>query len=128
MNRRRGQQMPSVLVCRWSSRYGDCMTHPLLDCASIDQPPDKFLRAVGAVFAEFGRQTQDSGNRSYGVRIGTERYFVKTAGQPADPEPMRYAARVAQLRNATRLHASCRHPVLPPLRRAIESPSGPLLV
>ena len=25
------------------------MTHPLLDCASIDQPPEQYLRAVGQV-------------------------------------------------------------------------------
>ena len=105
------------------------MAHPLLDCVSIDQSPDQFVRAVGLVFAEFGKQTQDSGNRSYGVRIGAERYFVKTAGQPADTQPaLRHAARVAQLRNAVRIHASCRHPILPPLRHVIESPIGPLLV
>jgi serine/threonine-protein kinase len=105
------------------------MIHPLLDCASLDQPPDQFLRAVGVVFAEFGSLTQDSGNCSYGLRIEGQRYFVKTAGQPADAElDPRHAARVAQLRNAVRLHASCRHPILPPLQQAIESPSGPLLV
>jgi serine/threonine-protein kinase len=63
------------------------------------------------------------------VRIGAERYFVKTAGQPADSRPaLRHAARVALLRNAVRVHASCSHPILPPLRAVIESPSGPLLV
>jgi serine/threonine-protein kinase len=105
------------------------MIHPLLDCARIDQPPDQYLHAVGVVFAEFGRQTQDSGNRSYGVRIGAERYFVKTAGHPGDPEPvLSHAARVALLRNAVRLHATCRHPILPPIHQVIESPFGPLLV
>jgi serine/threonine-protein kinase len=105
------------------------MTHPLLDCASIDQPPDVYLRAVGEVFAEFGRLTQDSGNHSYGVRIGAERYFVKTAGDSADPQPtLPHAERVALLRNAARLHASAQHPTLPPLYRVIESPSGPLLL
>jgi hypothetical protein len=87
------------------------------------------VRAIGVVFAEFGKQTQDSGNYSYGVRIGAERFFVKTAGQPADPQPtLRHAARVALLHNAVRLHASCRHPILPPLLSVIESPTGPLLV
>jgi serine/threonine-protein kinase len=105
------------------------MPHPLLDCDAIDQPPDQYLRAVGAVFAEFGRLTQDSGNYSYGVRIGCERYFVKTAGDPEDPRPvLTHAERVALLRNAVRLHATCRHPILPPLEQVIESPSGPLLV
>jgi serine/threonine-protein kinase len=105
------------------------MTHPLLDRVSIDQLPDQFVRDVGVVFAEFGRETQDSGNRSYGVRIGAERFFVKTAGQPADQQPaLRHAARVALLRNAAHLHASCQHPILPRLKRVIESPTGPLLV
>jgi serine/threonine protein kinase len=105
------------------------MHHPLLDCAIIDQPPDQYLRAVGLVFAEFGPLTQDSGNISYGVQIGSERYFVKTAGHPGDPQPLlSHAERVALLRNAERLHATCRHPILPPLYRVVESPSGPLLV
>jgi serine/threonine-protein kinase len=105
------------------------MTHPLLDCASIDQPPDQFLRGVGVVFAEFGNQTQDSGNRSYGVQIAGQRYFVKTAGWPDDSQPaLPHAARVALLRNAARLHTSFQHPILPPLKSVIESPDGPLLV
>ena len=105
------------------------MAHPLLNRKAIDQPPDQFVGAIGVVFAEFGKQTQDSGNHSYGVRIGAERFFVKTAGQPADPQPaLRHTARVALLRNAARLHASCQHPILPPLLSLIESPAGPLLV
>jgi serine/threonine protein kinase len=105
------------------------MLQQLLNCVAIDQPPDQYLRAVGLVFAEFGSQTQDSGNRSYGVQIGAERYFVKTAGDPADLRPiLAHAERVALLRNAARLHASFRHPILPPLYHVIESPSGPLLV
>jgi serine/threonine protein kinase len=105
------------------------MIHPLLDCDVIDQPPDQYLRSVGVVFAEFGSQTQDSGNRSYGVQIGAERYFVKTAGHPTDPRPvLPHGARVALLRNAVGLHAACRHPIVPHLHRVVESPSGPLLV
>jgi serine/threonine protein kinase len=105
------------------------MSHPLLDCASIDRQPDSYLRSVGMVFAEFGDQTQDSGNVSYGIQIDAELYFVKTAGRPDDPRPLlKHPARVALLRNAVRLHASCRHPILLPLFRVIESPSGPLLV
>jgi serine/threonine protein kinase len=105
------------------------MTHLLLDCDTIDQTPDQYLRSIGVVFAEFGHPTQDSGNRSYGVQIGADRYFVKTAGDPEDPRPvLPHAARVALLRNAVQLHATCRHPILPPLYRVIESPSGPLLV
>src|SRR5262245_34301326 len=105
------------------------MTHPLLDCASIDQPPGQFLHAVGVVFAEFAIQSQDSGNHSYGVRIDDQRYFVKTAGQLTDLVlHSQHTERVARLRNAMRLHASCQHSILPPLKQAIESPNGPLRV
>ncbi len=100
-----------------------------MDCEFINEQPEQYLRSVGTVFAEFGALTQDSGNVSYGVQIGAERYFVKTAGRPDDPRPfLNHAARVALLRNAVRLSESCRHPTLPRLYRVIESPSGPLLV
>src|SRR6185503_15042790 len=89
----------------------------------------QFMRSVGSVFAENGSETQGSGNRSYGIQIGSERYFVKTAGRPSDPRSfLSHAGRVALLRNAVRLHATFRHPIAPPLYRAVEAPSGPLLV
>ena len=56
------------------------MSHPLLARERIDQPAEHYLRSVGLLFAEFGEQTQDSGNMSYGVQIGEDRFFVKTAG------------------------------------------------
>jgi serine/threonine protein kinase len=100
-----------------------------MDCEFINEQPEQYLRSVGTVFAEFGALTQDSGNVSYGVQIGAERYFVKTAGRPGDPRRfLNHAARVALLRNAVRLSESCHHPTLPRLYRVIESPSGPLLV
>jgi serine/threonine-protein kinase len=105
------------------------MSHALLDCEAIDEPPYQYLRAVGTVFAEFGERTQDSGNVSYGVEVAGNRYFVKTAGNPDNPRSaLDHAARVALLRNPVRLHQSCRHSLLPRLYRVIESPSGPLLV
>jgi serine/threonine protein kinase len=105
------------------------MPHPLLDCDVIDADAEQYLRSVGTVFAEFGDLTQDSGNISYGVQIDAERYFVKTAGNPADPRPiLNHPARVALLRNAIRLRGICSHFTLPKLYRVIESPSGPLLV
>jgi len=100
-----------------------------MDCEFINEQPEQYLRSVGTVFAEFGALTQDSGNVSYGVQIGAERYFVKTAGRPDDPRRfLNHAGRVALLRNAVRLSESCHHPTLPRLYRVIESPSGPLLV
>jgi serine/threonine-protein kinase len=105
------------------------MTHPLLSRTVTDQLPAAFLARIGHVFAEFGRQTQDSGNCSYGVEVAGERFFVKTAGDPADPLPyLRFDARVALLENAARLHASVRHPNLAPLLHTLRSPGGPLLV
>ena len=105
------------------------MSHPLLQRPAIDQPPGEYLRSVGAVFAEFGTDTQDSGNVSYGVQVGEAHYFVKTAGLPDDPLPaLDHAGRVALLRNAVRLSASVRHPILPELLGVIESPDGPMLV
>jgi serine/threonine protein kinase len=87
----------------------------------------EFLTSVGTLFARF--DTQDSGNRSYGVQIDGERYFIKTAGDPSDPLPvLSYAERVALLYNAARLHSTVQHPICIPLLHLIESPEGPLLV
>lgn len=105
------------------------MPHPLTDCPATDLPPLDFLRSVGTVFAEFGAKTQDSGNVSYGVEVGRDRFFVKTAGVPDDPLPvLDHSARTLLLRNAARLSESVRHPLLPPLYRVIESLEGPMLV
>ncbi|RKU07060.1 hypothetical protein C6502_17435 [Candidatus Poribacteria bacterium] len=103
--------------------------HPLLDVEHIEQTPDVYLNAVGHVFAVFDERSQDSGNISYGVEIAQERYFVKTAGPPSDPNPfLNHAERVSLLRNAVQLRRSCNHCTLPPLHQVIESPTGPLLV
>lgn len=105
------------------------MSHPLLQRPTIDQTPGEYLRSVGVIFAEFGAQTQASGNVSYGVQVGEGSYFVKTAGMPDDPRPyLGHAARVESLRNAACLSRSVTHPLLPRLHRVIESPDGPLLV
>jgi serine/threonine-protein kinase len=105
------------------------VSNALLDRDVIHEPPHQFLQSVGTVFVEFGELTQDSGNVSYGVELAGHRYFVKTAGRPNNPRPfLDHPARVTLLRNAVRLHESCRHPLLPRLYRVIESPSGPLLV
>jgi serine/threonine-protein kinase len=103
------------------------MSHPLLDVEQIEQTPAAYLNAVGTVFAVF--DTQDSGNISYGVQVGPDRYFVKTAGHPDDPQPyLRHPERVSLLRNAVRVRRCSDHPALPALYQVIESPHGPLLV
>ena len=94
----------------------------------ISDEPEQYLRSAGTLFAEFSALTQGSGNVSYGVKIGEQRYFVKTAGRPDDPLPfLSHPDRVALLRNAVRLSATFTHPALPQLVRVVESPSGPLL-
>lgn len=101
--------------------------HARLQIASTELPIEAFLTSVGTLFARF--DTQDSGNRSYGVQIDAERYFIKTAGDPADPHPLlSYTERVALLHNAARLHSTIQHPICIPLLHLIESPQGPLLV
>ena len=63
------------------------------------------------------------------MRTAQGRYFVKTAGQPDDPNPfLNHSERVSLLRNAIRLRRNCDHRTLPHLHHVIESPNGPLLV
>jgi serine/threonine-protein kinase len=94
---------------------------------ATDLTPAAYLSRVGAIFAVF--DTQDSGNRSFGVEAGGRRWFVKTAGDPADPAPfLPHTARVQRLLNARRLAASVSHPALPRLRGVSQSAWGPMLV
>ncbi|WP_406056322.1 hypothetical protein [Kribbella sp. NBC_00889] len=73
----------------------------------IDVQPSTYLDRLGTIFARFGADTQDSGNVSYGVQTGATRYFVKTAGDPANTEPyLDFDGRVALLRNAVALAES----------------------
>lgn len=94
----------------------------------IDVQPSTYLDHLGTIFARFGADTQDSGNVSYGVQTGAARYFVKTAGDPANTDPyLDFDGRVALLRNAVALAESVVHPAMPTLHAVIESPGGPLL-
>ena len=103
------------------------MYHPLLNATAIDVLPEHYLQNSGQIFAVFN--TQDSGNISYGVQVADTRYFVKTAGDPANPQPyLSHSQRVALLRNAVQLAQSTDHPALCRLYQVIESPHGPLLV
>jgi serine/threonine-protein kinase len=107
-------------------------TNKLTDSISrgaIDELPESFLQSVGHVFARFGVPTQDSGNVSYGVDVGGVRYFVKTAGNPDDPEPFfDFAGRVQALHGAIKFARTFAHTTLPALHHVIESPRGPMLV
>src|SRR5262245_32452860 len=106
------------------SSPGSCrppMTHPLLRVQRLEDPPDVYLRAAGQFFAVFDERTQDSGNISYGVRVGGERFFVKSAGRLDDPRLyLPHAERAALLRDAARLSGALRHPALVRLRHVID--------
>ena len=90
-------------------------------------PLSAFVAQHGDVFAVF--DAQDSGNVSYGVRAGDERFFIKTAGSPHDARPyFSPDGRIALLRNAVLLARAVSDPAMPALRNVVESPEGPLLV
>ena len=94
-----------------------------------DLAPGDYLACLGTVFATFDSRTQDSGNVSFGVSAGGRRWFVKTAGNPADATPfLKHAERVALLDNARQLSATPVHPFLPRLHGVIGSLWGPMLV
>lgn len=97
--------------------------------AEITEQPATYLQQTGEIFTRFGADTQDSGNISYGVQIGADRYFFKTAGIPTDTEPyLDFAGRQELLRNAARLAEAVVHPLLPTFHGVIESPGGPVLI
>jgi serine/threonine protein kinase, bacterial len=97
--------------------------------AQTDLTPDAYLGGIGAVFATFDARTQDSGNVSYGVEAAGRRWFVKTAGDPADARPfLTHDQRVALLLNARRLAQSVSDPALPVLHGVTRSAWGPMLI
>jgi serine/threonine-protein kinase len=101
----------------------------LLTASRTHLTPRAFVAQHAEVFAVFDATTQDSGNVSYGGRVGDDRIFIKTAGVPDDPRPfLPHDARVALLRNAARLARDVSDPALPPLRNVVESVEGPLLI
>jgi len=94
-----------------------------------DLAPGAYLTRIGAIFATFDARTQDSGNVSYGVEAAGRRWFVKTAGDPADLTPfLPHNERVALLLNARRLARSVSDSALPALQGVTQSPWGPMLV
>lgn len=101
----------------------------LLRVASTTLGARDFIAEHGEIFAVFDSATQDSGNVAYGVEVGGERFFVKTAGARDDARPfLTHSDRVALLRNAVRLRRSVPVSTLPVLRQVVESADGPLLV
>src|SRR5262245_46398170 len=97
----------------------------LSSSAATNWPAARFVAAHAEIFAVFDAATQDSGNVSYGVRVGEERLFVKTAGEPGDSKPFRaHEDRLARLRNAVRLARLVPHEAVPRLRNVVESSDG----
>jgi serine/threonine protein kinase len=92
----------------------------------IDEQPVTYLERIGKIFARF--DTQDSGNLSYGVTVGDQRYFFKTAGIASDTAPyLDFNGRQELLRTGARLARSVEHSLLPAFHGVIESPGGPVL-
>jgi serine/threonine protein kinase len=107
----------------------EVVTSLLLTAERTDLAPGELVTRHADVFAVFDWRSQDSGNVSYGVQVGGERLFVKTAGSPADTRTfLPHPERVALLRNAVRLARSVSDPALPGLRNVVESAEGPVLV
>ncbi len=103
---------------------GDWTFHERTDLA-----PAAYLGQAGVVFAIFDARTQDSGNVSYGVEANGRRWFVKSAGDPADPAPfLTHAKRVALLLNAQRLALAVTDAALPALHGVTQSAWGPMLI
>ena len=104
------------------------MRWPFSNVWRIDVPPRDYLNDAGRVFAVFDERTQDSGNISYGVDVGGQRFFVKTVGLVQDSKPfLDHDSRVEVLRNGVCVAESCDHPALPKLGQVIESSTGPML-
>ena len=76
----------------------------LLDARHIDGPLEDFLAALGDVFVV--HRGHDSGNTSYGVRTGTDSWFVKHA-EAHEP--------ISHLESAIVFHGAVRHPAIIPL-------------
>jgi serine/threonine-protein kinase len=96
--------------------------------ARDDLTPAEYLAGIGQVFMTFDARTQDSGNVSFGVEAAGRRWFVKSAGDPANAAFLDHPARVQLLRNAKRLAASVSHPALPRLHGEVASAWGPMLI
>ncbi len=105
------------------------MSQSIEDIQTTDRRPDDLLMSIGRVIKVFDERTQDSGNISYCLDVGEQRFFVKTAGIPNNPKPfLSHERRVELLSNAVYLRQRIEHHCLPKLLNVIESPHGPMLI
>lgn len=81
----------------------------------LDEEVGAHLARLGDVFAVI--EGHDSGNTSWGVRIGDDRWFVKYAP---------HTEGAMWLRSAKRFHAAVKHPAIVPLERLVPVDGGGL--
>src|SRR6266581_2689049 len=89
----------------------------LLEARNVDASIEEFLASLAEVFVV--HRGHDSGNTSYGVRIGAHAWFVKHA---EDNEP------VSHLESAIIFHGAVRHPAIIPLVGWFRSSTGLAIV
>jgi serine/threonine protein kinase len=89
----------------------------LLQARKVDESVEDFLASRGEVFVV--HRGHDSGNTSYGVRIGAHAWFVKHA---EDDEPIRH------LESAIVFHAAVRHAAIIPLVGSFRTSIGLAIV
>jgi len=110
---------PSALyfsVCAYFYRrfiWRKFMVHYNLDgiCFSLQADYDfSWLKSLGTVFAVFSQN--DSGNISFGVSNGTEKWFVKTAGFKTAASIQTPSEAVEALKSAMTIYEDIKHPNL----------------
>jgi serine/threonine protein kinase, bacterial len=83
----------------------------------VDGALEEFLASIGDVFVV--HRGHDSGNTSYGVRIGPDAWFVKYA---------EHDEAIGHLESAVRFHAAVRHPAIIPLVGWFRTTAGMAIV
>ena len=91
--------------------------HLLLNVAEIDTDIETYLKQIGKITYRF--PVHDSGCRSFGVKVNSERWFVKYSNVPQA---------ITWLKQAVRFHAAVQHAALPQLHNAFTTPDGFALV
>lgn len=80
-------------------------------CFSLKSEHDfSWLKSLGTVFAVFSQN--DSGNISFGVNSGREKYFVKAAGLNTLESSVTTAEAIETLRSAAVIYENIKHPNL----------------
>ncbi|UTR07370.1 serine/threonine protein kinase [Alkalihalobacillus sp. LMS6] len=82
----------------------------------------QWLQSYGTVFNVFDQQ--DSGNLSFGVKKGTERYFIKYAGAKTIYHNNTPSESIQRLKEAERVYRDLQHPSLIQFIEAIKTPNG----